>query len=276
MKSISRLLILLVFLMAAGVALSSNPVDAPVFSTSDAGQDIPVLMYHKVSPYIHHGGSGLRVTPRRFKQHMNYLKKRGFNTVSLDQVINHWDNGSALPPRPVVVTLDDGYENNFTFAFPILKELGFTATVFLVYDQIGGYNAWDIKRPTQPRTGLLSWEQIREMQDYGISFQSHTLTHPDLIALPPRQAKEEIALSKARLENALGLPVNFIAYPYGRTNEHIRTLVREAGYQAGISTIAGKNNPATDRYRLKRLRIMGHTGLEEFAEMVENQAVILH
>ncbi len=264
-----RKFLLIISLIFLGGLFLSRSAEAPVFSVAAPADKVPILMYHKVSPYPFHGGLGLRVPPEVFESQMKYLKKRSFHTVSLDQLIDHWDNGKPLPPRPVVITLDDGYEDNYHFAFPILKKYGYTATIFLVYNEIGGYNTWDIKNENSIRLKLLSLPQIREMQKYGVSFQSHTLTHPYLSTIPPETAEKEISESRTQLSKALGVPVNFIAYPYGRRNEEIDEMVRKAGYKAGISTEAGKNDLSTNRFRLNRLRVNGYVNLNHFKKMIE-------
>lgn len=254
----------LVVLIGSLVYFRSSVI--PVFSTAHPEDKVPILMYHKISPYSFHGGLGLRVPPELFELQMNYLKKHGYHTVSLDQVTDHWDKGKPLPSHPIVISMDDGYEDNYTFAFPILKKMGFSATIFLVNNDIGGYNEWDAGR--MPHLKLLSWPQIRAMKQYGISFQSHTLTHPHLTKIKPVAAQREIYESKTQLEKALGVPVNFIAYPYGGRDVKIDKIIRQAGYKAGISTDQGQNNAGTDRCRLKRIRITGHVSMSYFKKLL--------
>jgi len=260
--------ILLVLIGGLGLAKAAE-APVPVFSTATGKDKIPILMYHKVSPYIHHGGIGLRVTPDNFEEQMKYLYERGYRTITLDQLFDIWERRETPPPRTIILTLDDGYQDNYLFAFPILKKYGFTATIFLVCERVGGFNAWDIRRETQPHIKLLSWQEIKEMQQYGISFQSHTLTHASLSTVDPKIADTEIRLSKVKLEQALGAPVNFLAYPYGRSNKSVEKMARDAGYKAALSTCVGKNDINTNRFRMKRLGIRGNTDLEEFAWLVE-------
>lgn len=244
----------------------------PVFSQGDSTpqkflnitKGIPVLMYHKVSPDSFRNGPGLRVTPYEFERQVKYLKESGYTAISLDEVINHREKGISLPNRPVVITFDDGYEDNYTYAFPVLKKYGYTATIFIVYNEVGGYNQWDIKEHNTQPFKLLTWEQIRTMQDYGICFESHTLSHPHLTSLTADEARKEICESKIKLEQVLGKPVNYIAYPYGQHNDQICEITRKAGYKAAVSTITGTNQQNTDRYRLKRLRVNGYLSFDNF------------
>ena len=243
--------------------------DAPVFSIAAPKERIPILMYHKVNPYFYRSGLGLRVPPRDFEAQMKYLKEQGYNTISLDQLMDYRTANKPLPARPIIITFDDGYEDNFRFAYPILKKYGYTATIFLVYNQIGGYNAWDAQHSVAHRIKLLSLPQIRVMQKYGISFQSHTLTHRDLTSLNAKDAQSEINISKKTLEKALGMQVNFLAYPYGRRSPITDQMVRKAGYRGSVSTMMGKNSATTDPFILKRLRVTGHMKLDSFAKMIE-------
>jgi peptidoglycan/xylan/chitin deacetylase (PgdA/CDA1 family) len=258
-------LLLLILLVCVVI---SKKTDTPVFSEKTKSKKIPILMYHKVSRHKYHGGYGLRVPPENFEKQLKYLKKRGYNTVTLDNVLNYWEKGTELPPRPIVITFDDGYEDNYIFAYPLLKKYGYTATIFLVHNQIGGYNAWDAK-DFKARINLVTWTQIREMQKYGISFQSHTLNHPNLATLPPAVLQDELALAKSKLEKGLGTPVNFIVYPYGKHNALVDANARKAGYKAGISVDFGKNDYKTNRFCLKRLRVNGYLTQNGFSQMLE-------
>lgn len=231
---------------------------------------VPILMYHKVSPHQQHGSLGLRVTPADFEAQMKYLKENGFTSVSLDQLIDYWAAGRSLPPRPVVITFDDGYEDNYLYAYPVLKKYRFTATIFLVCNNIDGYNDWELNRTIHPRVKLLSWPQIREMQRHGFSFQSHTLTHPSLTLISPEEARTEIQQSRAQLSKLLDAPVNFLAYPYGRSDEKIENLARNAGYKGAVSTLCGKNGTGINLFKLKRLGVDGNMNLEQFARMLEH------
>lgn len=265
------LLPILMFFALAVLFIETKLTDIPVFLVSSQKDTVPILMYHKVSPYPQHGGPGLRVTPAMFEKQMKYLSERGFHTISPDDLVSYWDKKKPLPSRPILLTFDDGYEDNYRFAFPILKKFGYTATIFLVYNDIGKYNVWDDNHNVARQIKLMNWPQIRIMQKYGISMQSHTLTHPNLTSLNIQDAQKEISLSKQKLEKALSVPVDFIAYPYGRRNPVIDRIARQAGYKAGFSTILGRSTQGKDRFRLRRLRINGDVDINEFAHMVERQ-----
>lgn len=263
-----KVIISLLIVMTAGL-LMFKETDKQVLSDAVLKEQVPVLMYHKVNPYFYDGGKGLRVTPAAFQEQMQYLYDQGYHTISLDQLMDHWQKKSDLPIKPVVITFDDGYEDNYRFAFPVLKKFGFTATIFLVYDDIGGFNVWDDKKNVAHHIRLLSWPQIDIMKAEGITFESHTLTHPNLTRITPEAARREITESKEKLEKRLGTEVNFIAYPYGKRNPVVDEAVRMAGYRGAVTTAIGKNLASTDPVGLKRLRVNGYTTMEGFTRMVE-------
>jgi peptidoglycan/xylan/chitin deacetylase (PgdA/CDA1 family) len=263
-----RIVIFLLFVLTAGL-LMFRSAEKEVLSEAVLTEEVPILMYHKVSPYSAHGGPGLRVAPESFREQMKYLYKRGYNTISLNQLIDHWQRKDTLPSHPIIITFDDGYEVNYNFAFPILQRYGYTATIFLVYDNIGGLNIWDDNKNVAHNIKLLSWEQIDLMKNQGITFESHTLTHPDLAYITQEEARREITESKKKLEERLSNQVNFIAYPYGRRNPAVDEAVRASGYRGAVTTEIGKNTEYTDPVQLKRLRVTGNTTMKEFEQLLE-------
>jgi len=262
---------LLISLLLLGGCNSSRDNDIPVFSQSPDNQQIPILMYHKVNPYPLSGGFGLRVPPEQFAWQMRYLRERSFQTISFSDLIQHWEKSAPLPPRPVIITFDDGYRDNFNFAYPVLKANGFKGTIFLVTELVGKTNEWDTKVNLQPENSLLTWKQIKLMENDGIEFGIHTATHQNLTAVPAEQAAREISKSKQDMETALGHPVLVFAYPYGRYNETTEKEVAIAGFKAAVTTVVGKNQlQPEDHFALKRLRVTGYITRDEFVNMIEN------
>jgi peptidoglycan/xylan/chitin deacetylase (PgdA/CDA1 family) len=156
----------------------------------------------------------------------------------------------------VVVTLDDGYEDNFQHAYPVLRRHGIPATIFLVSDAVGRRNDWTRKGVLAGRP-MMSWEQIRAMRGDGIDFGAHSRTHPRLTELGAEAAAAEVAGSGTDIERALGSPVSAFAYPYGLHDETTRNLAREAGYAAGCTVDPGLNGLATPAWSLCRAEIWG-------------------
>lgn len=240
---------------------------------------IPVLMYHKVA-------SGKRekysISPEKFASQMEYLSKKGYQTISPDELLGFIKRTSVikagrgtLPQRPVLITFDDGYKDNFTHAYPILKRYNFRATIFLITQYIGQKNGWSkaaspegLPSGQSPSGGgawpggedeeILSWEEIKEMKKEGFSFGSHTCTHANLLRLAWHKVLPEIEDSKRMLEERLEEPVRFFAYPYGKFDSQLKEMVKEAGYLGAFSTLPGKNGIAEDPFLLRRILIRGY------------------
>jgi peptidoglycan/xylan/chitin deacetylase (PgdA/CDA1 family) len=230
----------------------------------DSHRGIPILMYHKINPSPMAGGFGLRVTPGKFERQMRYLKTSGFHTVSLADLAQHFNQGKPLPARPVVITFDDGYLDNYTYAFPILKNYNMTATIFVVADTIGGINSFDYNAGRQPLNRMAGWKELKAMARSGITIGSHTLTHPHLAEVDPESARREIAESRKKLERGLGRKVEVFCYSYGSYNYAIAGMVRESGYVAAVTTGQGLGRQEDDPFTLKRIRVRGDYTQEKF------------
>jgi peptidoglycan/xylan/chitin deacetylase (PgdA/CDA1 family) len=161
--------------------------------------------------------------PALFRSGLAALAARGLCPERLEGLAARLRDGEALPPSAFALTFDDGYRTVYTEAFPVLAELGMTATVFLC---TGAPARAPLAGELPPMGGrpLLTWSQIREMHRAGIAFGAHTLTHPDLTRLDPAAVETEIRESQARIEDALGSPVRAFAYPFGRFNGVCRDL----------------------------------------------------
>lgn len=204
---------------------------------------LPIVMYHSVGPKVAKGNL-LTVSTDTFEKQMSFLKRHRYNVVRLEVVRDYILGKKKVSGRTIALTFDDGYKDNYTYAFPILKKYNFPATVFIIVSEVG-------------RPDRLSWEEIKEMQDSGlITFGSHTFTHPFLDNLKSTQdLKREISGSKIALEEKLGKPVEIFSYPSGRFNAQVIQVVKDAGYQEAVVTNPGKKLPDNNVLALKRLRI---------------------
>ena len=218
---------------------------------------IPVLLYHRVVPEApkdsHHG---IWVTIQSFEQNLHSLKHRGYSPITFEQYQLFLNREFILPKKPVILTFDDGYEDNYTFAFPLLKKYGFPAVIFLAAETKRRTNFWDADEPQVP---LMNNEQIREMSGAGIEFGSHTVTHPNLSHCSPEQMRKELFESKKILEQLTGKKIISLAYPYGAVNEHIKSLAAEAGYIFGIATNSGPLKFYEDFLEIRRTQIFPWT-----------------
>jgi peptidoglycan/xylan/chitin deacetylase (PgdA/CDA1 family) len=205
---------------------------------------IPVLMYHSVNPQGNPGVNRLAVMPATFEKQMRFLKQRGYNVITLAAAADLLKDPKMMPRRLIAITFDDGYKDNYTYAFAILKKYGLPATIFIITDEVG-------------RPDRLSWGQIKEMQASGlITFGSHALGPEPLVNIKSNaELKRQIFDSKKLLEEKLGCPVTMFSYPEGRFNDKIKKMVKDAGYRLAVATSPGKGHPNNDIFLIKRLRI---------------------
>jgi peptidoglycan/xylan/chitin deacetylase (PgdA/CDA1 family) len=185
---------------------------------------------------------------------MGWLHGRGYQCITLGEFSRRMITGQGFPDRSVVLTFDDGYQSFYTEVFPILQEVGFPATVFLIPGFCGKDNQWPGQPSSIPKMNLLTWEQINEMARFGIEFGSHTSSHPRLDLLPDSALHDEVVLPKKILESRLGRGVTVFAYPYGRFTDQVKDLV-STYYEAACSTRLGLVTPVSDRYALERVEI---------------------
>ena len=224
--------------------------------------ELPILMYHRLAPTGAMNMSQYRVTPENFEAQLQYLRDGGYYSVAWED----WQAAVAarhpLPGRAIAITFDDGYYDFYEYAWPLLKKYGFTATVFLVTDCIGGTNIWD--RAYGEEVPLMGWQEIRELQDEGVEFGSHSVTHSPLTSLSHSEVVREAARSRMLLERYLGKSVNTFAYPYGDFNPVVRHLIGACGYTIGLSCRPKLSQLDNELLELPRIEVMGSYSLEEF------------
>jgi peptidoglycan/xylan/chitin deacetylase (PgdA/CDA1 family) len=196
----------------------------------------------------------LSVRPEVFDAQMTYLAQQGYHPIHLSDLSGHLQTGAELPQKPIVVTFDDGYDDNYVNAFPILKDHGFTATFFVVTGFIGG-----------GRNGYLSWEQIREMATNGMEIGSHSDTHPDLRRKSEAFLQTELAGSRATIEAHIQMPVTAFSYPAGKYDQRVMDALARAGFTSAVTEIQGVRQSAPQPFLLKRIRVRGAWSVEEFA-----------
>ncbi len=228
---------------------------------------VPILCYHRVCPRTdpEFNFASLSVTPENFAAQMGLLKKLRYNPVSLQNLSACLNDQKNLPPRSVAITFDDGYEDNYTYAFPILKKYGFPSTIFLVTDHIKGKNVWD-----SGKTALLNREQIEEMQLGGVNFGSHTANHVDLSKEKEESARRELKKSyDALVEITQRTDIPF-CYPYTRYTDDAKRWVKEAGYNCAVAGDRGKLNQSEDLFDLWRVQVFPSTGLFGFWKKIQS------
>jgi peptidoglycan/xylan/chitin deacetylase (PgdA/CDA1 family) len=219
---------------------------------------IPVLMYHRVGDALNDWEARYAIAPAAFAAHMHTLHSAGYRAVDIDAFVGWLEGGPTLPADSIVVTFDDGFRGVREHALPVLEQLGWPFTVFLVSDLIGQQDHWTRdSNPAGVTYPLLDAAEILDMQSRGVSFHSHTRSHASLPTLDDQALNQQLAGSRVRLTEVLGRDVAYLAYPFGHVDERVEAATRAAGYRAAFSTQAGFNRAEVDPYRIRRLDVFG-------------------
>ena len=209
----------------------------------------PILCYHKIEPRLELGVT--RLSPRRFARQIERLATAGWRTLTLAETIACANGERVLGDRELSITFDDAYRGLRDHAFPVLADVGFVATCFVITDYAGKLNRWDVAYGGR-RFAHLAWRDMRRWQDRGIEFESHTATHPRLSWASADVVKRELVESRRALAHALDVVACAISYPFGAAGEREHALAREAGYTAGFALATGG---ATDVMAIPRLPV---------------------
>ena len=216
----------------------------------------PVLLYHKISkPRRDSRVRGAFTPPRRFRRQLIYLKEQGFKFYTASELINHFQLHGKFPKRAVALTFDDGWQDNYTNAFPVLKELEIKATIFIIPTSIGQMSTAATTPAGDRGYPHLTREEILEMTAAGIEFGSHTMNHAWLNQLPEAGVKREIEQAKQEIENLVQKPCWTIAYPAGYFTDIVRRAASDAGHIAGFTTIYGPTDHL-DLFALNRIEVL--------------------
>ena len=227
--------------------------DAPCSVASEAADVtpmaswLPILTFHALDDQP----SVTSFSPRTFRRGIARLHERGYQAMSLLEVVDCLHHNVPFLKRSLVITFDDGYQSVYEHAFPVLQRYGMPATVFLTVGEKGTTKASG-RLPGLEGRSMLSWQEIREMQGSGITFGAHTLTHPDLTRLTMERIESEICDSKTVIEDALSAPVTCFAYPYGRYDTRSCEIVRRH-FASACSDTLGLVSAGSDRYALERV-----------------------
>ena len=212
---------------------------------SKAARSVPVLNYHQVNDTEK---NSLTITSEQFAAQMQYLKDAGYTTITVADMLAAWDGKATLPEKPIIITFDDGYMDNYRHAFPILQQHGFKATIFVVTDYINTY------------PNYLTWDDAYAMQQSGlIEIESHTLSHQDLTKASSEEAvRWQLNGSRQALKWHLKKDARFLAYPSGVCDKRAMKLTEDMGYKAAFTVHYGLCDPEnSNRYALSRIPIFG-------------------
>ncbi len=229
------------------------PTDTPEPVWNPGGEVIaPILLYHHIS----NDGNGNRyyITPDVFRTQLQALRDWGYTSITISQMVNVLINGGELPPHPVVLTFDDGNIDIYQYAFPIMQEMGFVGTFYIVGNRLQSRFFVDV-------------DQLKEMINAGWEIGDHSMSHIDL-TLDQSTVGWEVASSRSVLEEALGVKINTFAYPYGKTDEYITNKVSEYGYQAAMGLGLGWKHYWGTIFYLSRIEIQSSYDMQKFATLL--------
>jgi peptidoglycan/xylan/chitin deacetylase (PgdA/CDA1 family) len=211
---------------------------------------IPVLNYHSVTI---DPGNAVVISPAKLEEQLMYLHDHGYTPVSLSTFISliEGKDVEATPEKPVLLTFDDGYIDNYEQAMPLLAKYSFSATLF-------------ISPGMSDQEGYLNWEQIKKLQEAGWDIQPHGMTHPHLPQLSADQQAFEILEARKQIEEKLGTKADVYCYPYGEYNKTTLKLLKDHGFRYAFTIEQGNATNQQSPYLLKRLFINGEEGLKSF------------
>ncbi len=243
------------------------PILPPLQPVSQTVQ-VPIPMFHHIATGAAPDAlsQSLQVTPTLFAQQMDYLKAQGYHTITFNQLFNAMDYGGPLPKKPIILTFDDGYDDAYKFAYPILQAHGFSGMFYIITGKIG----WG---------GQMTWGQMRDMLQNGMQMGSHTIHHVDMgqvLAESVVQAQQELQVSQITLQKGFGMPIQQFCYPSGEPFRHgtlaeqqqIVALLAQDGY-IGATTDPGATGTMQDStvpFELLRIRVDGRNSLQEFEQ----------
>lgn len=223
-----------------------------IFSLPIKPKKASVLMYHSVSD----DGRFFSVRPQNFHWQLKFLHENNFNIISATELYDTLAGKKDFSYKSVVLSFDDGYQDNYSVVFPLLKRYNIKAVIFLVINFVG-------------KEGYLSWDEIAEMKNSGlVDFYCHTMSHPDLSKLSASAIKKELQECKTFLEEKLALPCDILAYPKGRFNDMVVQKAKDCGFKMAFGVREGAIAPGNDLFDLPRLSIDGSTTKSQFLAKV--------
>jgi peptidoglycan/xylan/chitin deacetylase (PgdA/CDA1 family) len=211
---------------------------------------IPVLNYHSIGVTP---GNTLVLDPKKLIRQMEFLADQGYSPLTLSDFILLLEKKKSAPAKPVLLTFDDGYIDNFEQAMPILKRHGFPATIFVSPGSIG-------------LEGKVNWKQLKEMHEAGWDVQPHGMTHPHLTELTAAEQKEEITQSRRQIEQQLGTKADIFCYPFGEFNKQTLTILKEEGFRYAFTIRQGRTTSSQDPLHLKRIYVNSEDSLLQWSK----------
>lgn len=240
---------------------TSTPTPQPSPDSQDRELYVPILMYHYISnppPDADQYRIGLSVSPDNFRAQMKWLKDNGYETLTLDRLVYALNIGwPPLPPHPILITFDDGYVDCYETVLPILKEMGFKATFFVLT------NYADRSQP-----GYLTWDQMKEMYKAGMDIEVHGREHLDMSGHDSAWLQDNLGGASQAIQTHLGYQPRFLAYPSGKYDGTVISAANQLGYWAAVTTNYGSHQEKAHLYELQRMRISNDMSLAVYGAAI--------
>lgn len=215
-------------------------------SHSPNAVNVPILIFHSVIPHYARETkfqNDFDITPEELENILKLLQDKGFTAISYGDLADHLQKGTALPPKPVILSFDDGWKSHYVYALPLLKKYHDTAT-FFIYTIVMGHHRF------------MTWDEVRELDRAGMQIGGHTKTHAYLPGIHNAEVlKEEIEGGKKIIEKKIGHPITTFAYPFGHYTDAAIAAVKEAGFRTARTTFRGTHHSDKDLYILKGIMI---------------------
>lgn len=234
-------------------AASPSPVVARARTTPGprgaprASADLPIVMYHHIGPLPPNPDvfrRDLTVSPELFEKTLDYIAENDIQTVTMADLFEHFAGGTPLPKKAIILTFDDGYDDNYIYAFQALKARGMVGTFFISTD-------------FTEHPEYMTWDQVAEMSAAGMEIAAHSTNHADFTTLSAKELRRQLVEPKTELEKCTGIPVRFMAYPAGKYNATVMAATRAAGYEAAVTVKHGTHHTPAGAFELPRVRAHG-------------------
>lgn len=232
--------------------IEPEQVSVPIDNT----MEVPVLMYHSIG---YEKSNDLVIKPEALEAQLKFLKENNYTTLNLEELYQYFSAKKSLPEKPVVLTFDDGYENNYSLGYPLFKKYGIKANIFVI-------TSW-----VDTSKNFLTSSQIKELDVNGIEIESHTFNHDELSKLSYEKQVDTLKKSKEYLEKTLNRPVYYLAYPFGHYNEESTRALKDAGYRMGVLTRHGMSKASQGLFTLSRMRINADDSIQVFRSKINGR-----
>jgi peptidoglycan/xylan/chitin deacetylase (PgdA/CDA1 family) len=221
---------------------------------------IPIIIYHNVRPdYPSESGwvKEYSITPDILDAEFAFLQKNGYTVISMDELAKDVQAGTTTPvQKPVVLTFDDGWESQYQYAFPLLQKYHYTATFYIYTNAVSHYGAY------------MTWDQVRVLEQSGMTIGDHTLSHPHLSDLTSQQLHTEIGGAQSILQEQLGIPIHHFASPYGYSSDAIDQELQNDGFITGRTTYKGTAHGISDLLHLRAYLV--HRSYTDFVKFISS------